>query len=292
MKGEGTHAWVGLRSGNVLEVEKRKDGSIRVDASKVQLTDVAYGIAGLPRFQGQLWRDYSVAEHSVVGSYLTNDPLVALQFLFHDSGVGVGGVSDIHFRVKRLFGGGMSKVEDAIVAALAEQFKVPHPFEPAVKDIDRKLSDYEWLTLHPAKSAIEGAYGLDMKALRNALTPTQLGRLDAWFARDGNGWDQRKAAQEWLRAVDAARTNLANQAIIAAGVKKFLDDRMFWPRPIKVAAGMISYVTNFPLPQVEAEIAKAEARGELERRDVFFHRVEPKAPEEKTDAVPPVGTAG
>lgn len=270
MNGEKTHAWVGLRSGNLLEIHKVSPKEIVVDASRVTLSDVAYGIAGLRRFQNQMWRAYTVAEHSVLGSYLTNDPRVALQFLFHDTAEGLG-IGDVHFRVKRLFGAGIEAVEEAVVAAVCSQFDVPHPFDPEVKAIDRALSEYEWATLHPAKAAIAEAYGIHQKSALSKVTPAQAARLHAWFSKDGGGWDADRAAAEWQRAVHDTLSLIGRAAYAERVVAGILTNTAFWPIPAKVAVGKIAHEFNLQESLVQNEIDRLQRDGRLVRKDLFLH---------------------
>lgn len=88
-----------LRSGGRVKYSKTE-----WDFSQVQITDVAYGLAGTGRFSNQGQRWMSVAEHCTIGSLdpRLNTKNLQLLWLFHEALEGLG-LSDIHGGVKHLF---------------------------------------------------------------------------------------------------------------------------------------------------------------------------------------------
>jgi len=131
---------IGLRSGGVVTIA----GEF-VDVSQLTLNDIAYGLANIPRFSGQMDRPYSVCEHSIILSELCGDDYnQAIAALFHDTAECLG-IGDINTFLKS---DDMRDLEDRINKEVTKKFKVP---DFVRHDLDKQLGNYEACTIHPAK---------------------------------------------------------------------------------------------------------------------------------------------
>jgi hypothetical protein len=265
---EGDTAYIGLRSGNVLAVKKTEKGA-EVDVSRVLLSDVALGMSWQARFAGQLYREpYSVAEHSVLGSYLFEDPVKGLQFLFHDVAEGLG-FPDTNFKVKRLFGKCYQEPDDAVTFAVAAKYGVKTPFDPSVHEVDQMMGGYECMTLHPAKNAIARHYGLDIQKILDQPTPAQKEVLQAWFSRAPI--PPRAAADQWLRRYHELRLTAESGPEIRRLVEAFVADKENFPHPVKLMVPKLAASMNVRPELVQQEVDRLERKGMLVRRDIFYH---------------------
>jgi len=131
---------IGLRSGGVILITPEA-----VDVSQLTLNDIAYGLANIQRFQGQLDRPYSDGEHSIILSELCGEDYnQAIASLFHDCGETLG-AGDVNTYLKTEEA---REIEMRICDAVFEKFKIP----PFVRhDLDKALGNYEACTIHPAK---------------------------------------------------------------------------------------------------------------------------------------------
>lgn len=162
---------IGLRSGGCLVVEGKT-----VDASAVQLTDIAYGLGSLQRFGGQLDRWYSVAEHSVILSEIHPDPLdygQRIAALFHDAAECLG-AGDVNAFLKTKEA---KAVENRILAAVLDRFAVAK-YDNLT--LDRWLGNWEATHITPAKANWESPGTLATEAPR--------------FRH----WEPKAAAEAWL----------------------------------------------------------------------------------------------
>lgn len=166
---------IGLRSGGVLTIDGKT-----VDASAVQLTDIAYGLGSLQRFGGQLDRRYSVGEHSVILSEIHPDPLdygQRIAALFHDAAECLG-AGDVNAFLKTKEA---AKVEKGILDAVLDRFEVA-PY--ANRALDRWLGNWEATTITPAK--------------RHWEKPEPVGTAAPKFRH----WSPEDAAINWLASYD------------------------------------------------------------------------------------------
>lgn len=130
---------IGLISGGVITVDERT-----VDVSALKLTDIARGLSNITRFSGQLDRPYSVAEHSVILSEITEGYDAKISALFHDAAetLGIGDVNTF-LKPKQL-----KAIEKRILDAVYAKFGIEE-FKGA--ELDQRLGAYEACTIHPAK---------------------------------------------------------------------------------------------------------------------------------------------
>ncbi len=270
----GNSAYVGLRSGGVLVVEKLKNGGVRVDAFQVKLTDVAHGLANQRRFAGHLYRPYTVAEHSVLGSHLVPEHL-ALQFLFHDADEGFG-LGDMNGKLKHLFATCTKPVSDAITEALCEKFDVPYPFDPEVKRVDKMLGDYEALVMHPAHPKMFAGYGVSADAIRSTPPKDMLDKMQNWFSRPPV--KDEDLANLWLVRFNEMILTAERRRRVSEGFKKFLGAKDFFPYPEKLLVERIAGEIHVHSRYVADEVARLLKAGELVIRGGFFY-----LPDKRTD---------
>lgn len=100
-----------------------------------RLEDVAHALAILPRFQGHTPKPYSIAQHSVLCSFLAPDSL-RLEALMHDAHEAY--VGDMPRPLKALLPG-YQAIERRCEIALRRRFGLPIDLDPRVKEIDRRI---------------------------------------------------------------------------------------------------------------------------------------------------------
>lgn len=134
-----TTGWVGTFSGKQIDL-------INIQASDIELMDIAVGLANQCRYAGQVWPFYSVAEHSVLvshmvmfPSYFKSDPGInrnkqaqlALKALLHDAPEFI--LHDVIRPVKRRLGG-YAELERRVMGAVSVRFGLNY-------------SDQDWETI-------------------------------------------------------------------------------------------------------------------------------------------------
>jgi hypothetical protein len=110
----------------------------------IDIRDIAHATSMQCRYNGHVIRFYSVAEHMVHISaailLATGNKTLALQGLLHDAGEAYTG--DFTRPVKnslREVGEVLKAAEDRNEAVIAQRFRLPYPFDPIVKDYDRRI---------------------------------------------------------------------------------------------------------------------------------------------------------
>lgn len=122
-----------LNSGVYINVNDLKIGDITIE-------DIAHNLSHACRFAGAPDKFFSVAEHSLMCSYL-GDPLYALDKLLHDGSEFI--LADIPSPIKPLIAG-YKELEDKIMKNIANTFGFAYPFIGDVKEIDRVMLEAEW----------------------------------------------------------------------------------------------------------------------------------------------------
>lgn len=107
------------------------------DLSEIDIVDIATALGNMCRFAGHVRKFYSVAEHSVLVSFLV-PPALALQGLLHDAHEAYA--TDIPTPLKRLLPQ-YRELEDLIAARVRRKYGVPVDLSPKIKDAD-------WVALH------------------------------------------------------------------------------------------------------------------------------------------------
>lgn len=111
--------------------------------SDFHIRDIAHALSNLCRFNGQCKRFYSVAEHSLLCSYLVPQEY-ALEALLHDATEAYCG--DMVFPLKAMLPA-FVEVEQRIDAAIRTRFGLPAVMTPEVHLADRRMVHLEFLEL-------------------------------------------------------------------------------------------------------------------------------------------------
>ena len=109
------------------------------DPDDVCIEDIAHSLALICRFNGHCLWHYSVAQHSVLVSYMV-PPEYALQALLHDAAEAY--VGDMCYTVKSVMPEFIA-IESRVWNVIASRFGVPVDLHPSVKRADRDILYYE-----------------------------------------------------------------------------------------------------------------------------------------------------
>ena len=107
---------------------------------EVHLEDIAWSLSKLCRYNGHCLKPYSVAEHSVLVSYLVNHKL-SKWALLHDAEEAYTGdiTRSMKAALEILAPGALKKLADPIKRAVCERFKLEWPEPAEVKQADTEL---------------------------------------------------------------------------------------------------------------------------------------------------------
>ena len=122
----------------------------------IDIRDIAHSLAFTCRYTGHSRRFYSVAEHSILVSYLASDPLAGL---LHDASEAY--ITDIASPIKPYLQN-YKELEDKLMGKIAEKFGFTYPLTPDIKDCDAtqlkteakhllRSGGYPWAHLYPTK---------------------------------------------------------------------------------------------------------------------------------------------
>jgi len=100
---------------------------------QIDINDLALGVSGMGRFYNQLHKWYSVAEHLVRCSWVSDDPKIQFCCLMHDAHEAI--VGDVQSFLKRLIPQYIA-IEHGVERAVARKYGFPYPHPPIVKEID------------------------------------------------------------------------------------------------------------------------------------------------------------
>ena len=131
-------AWIQTYSGKAFY-------PLNPDPTLISLEDIAHGLSNLCRYGGQCRRFYSVAEHSVLLSYVVPDDL-ARWALMHDASEAY--LCDIPKPIKPHLQG-YDAIEDRLMEAIADRFGLTCPMPAALKEYDTRILHNEQAALHP-----------------------------------------------------------------------------------------------------------------------------------------------
>ena len=134
-----------LRSGNYFDLQ---DPS----ASRFEVTDIAHALSNICRFTGHTRQFYSVAEHSVLCSYLVphEDRMIALM---HDAAEAF--IGDVSSPLKKLLPD-YKAIERGVEEHVFSTLGLPYPFPPSVKKADRIMLRLEQSQLMRNEDRWEG----------------------------------------------------------------------------------------------------------------------------------------
>lgn len=123
---------------------------------QIDIRDIAHSLAYTCRYTGHSRRFYSVAEHSVLVSYLATDPLAGL---LHDASEAY--ITDIASPIKPHINN-YKELEDMIMKRIANKFGFAYPLDPDIKDCDStqlkteakhllRSGGHPWAHLYPTR---------------------------------------------------------------------------------------------------------------------------------------------
>lgn len=124
----------------------------------IDIKDIAHALAYTCRYTGHSKKFYSVAEHSILVSYLAADPLAGL---LHDGSEAY--ITDIASPIKPHLGN-YKELEDKIMGMLAQKYGFKYPLCEDIKDCDAtqlkteakyllKSGGIPWAHLYPTRRA-------------------------------------------------------------------------------------------------------------------------------------------
>lgn len=140
--------WTATNTGQRIDLTNPSPDSIL-------LTDIAYALSKICRFNGQLKRFYSVAQHSLHVAELVPEHL-KLQALLHDASEAY--ICDVPTPFKRMLGSAYTDVENKLQRVIGEKFGVELvALDPLVKAADRVMvvSERDQLQSNPVKWGAE-----------------------------------------------------------------------------------------------------------------------------------------
>jgi hypothetical protein len=115
----------------------------------IQVEDIAHSLSNMNRFTGHCRYPYSVAQHSLLGSYLIEDPKLAFRFLNHDDSEAY--IGDMNRPLKHFtkVGAEFRKVEKPLQKMIYERFGIIGPDPKIIHEVDAQM-------LYAEKSALMG----------------------------------------------------------------------------------------------------------------------------------------
>lgn len=145
------------------------------DRATYGIEDIAHSLSNICRFGGHCNYFYSVAQHSVLVSYLVPQDL-ALEGLLHDAAEAF--VGDIPKPLKEMLPD-YKLIEDKIDASVRERFELPAVKSPAIKQADLQMLATEQRDLMPDHD--------DEWAMLEGVEPVE-GRITAMLPQQAFGY--------------------------------------------------------------------------------------------------------
>lgn len=115
------------------------------DAAELDIEDIAHALSNICRYTGHTRKFYSVAEHSVIMSYIV-PPEHAYVALMHDATEAY--IGDVARPIKYLFPD-YERLEDKNWKVIAEKFGLPTELPEIVKYLDSAICNVEMAELIP-----------------------------------------------------------------------------------------------------------------------------------------------
>lgn len=128
-----------LQSGRYFDI-------VNPDPNLIDIEDIAHSLSMQCRYTGHCRDFYSVAEHSVLCSYLVPKPF-KLEALLHDAAETY--ISDVASPFKGLIAKIYKPIETRIELAIAKRFELEYPWALEVKEADLRMLAIERQQLMP-----------------------------------------------------------------------------------------------------------------------------------------------
>lgn len=168
-----------LDGGWITTISGRKFHFSPVDPEEIFIEDIAHGLAHVCRWGGHVEEFYSVAQHSVIMSKLT-DAKFALVALMHDASESY--IGDIVRPLKRMIPQ-YGVMEEQIMLAISVRFGFEWPMPEEVKVLDNAMITQEHNTLRGAQD-------------RRVWDPTE---TYGYNIPDINPWSPNLAKKQFLK---------------------------------------------------------------------------------------------
>jgi uncharacterized protein len=130
---DGLDGWIKTASGIKFHI-------FQPSVKEVSIYDIAHSLSLLCRFNGHTPFLYSVASHSLIGSYICDEEY-AKDFLMHDSTESF--IGDMATPLKREMTK-FKKVENHIYKTISKKFNLSNPLPKEVKEMDKLMFLMEW----------------------------------------------------------------------------------------------------------------------------------------------------
>jgi 5'-deoxynucleotidase YfbR-like HD superfamily hydrolase len=115
------------------------------------IVDIAHALSMQPRFGGHLYREYSVAQHSIECALIC-EPSHMFAALMHDASEAY--LCDIPSPIKKLIPD-YRKLEDKLMYAISEKFRFRYPLSAQVHEADQYMLELEWSAFVRGKGSIQ-----------------------------------------------------------------------------------------------------------------------------------------
>jgi hypothetical protein len=134
---DGGKAKIGTFTGRFVDV-------INPELEDIDIEDIAHALSHGCRFGGHTREFYSVAQHSILCSYMTTDLDYALEALMHDASEAY--LIDVPRPIK-IHLSNYKEIENNLMTLIAKKFGFTWPLHESVKVVDEVLLQLEWDSL-------------------------------------------------------------------------------------------------------------------------------------------------